>query len=223
MGKGHDRGLPEGYEEYTADGRHRRCWARAKSTGGQCPKWAMNGQNICHMHGGKAKQNVEKAKERIAEEKAAALVETYGLKINTTATEALLDEVQWTAGHVAWLRERVQEIESAALIEGQDREHPLVWGITREKTGGEDRGTTEEAVPNVWLKLYQQERTHLVRVCAEAIKAGIEERRIRLAESQGALVAQVIKAILADLDLTAEQQARVSEVVPRHLRALASD
>ncbi|MGW4042955.1 hypothetical protein [Streptomyces sp. NPDC004721] len=174
------------------------------------------------MHGGKAPQNLAAAERRLTEEKARALVETYGRKIETTATEALLEEVQWTAGHVAWLRERVQEIEGAAASAGTDREHPLVWGITREKSGGEDFGTTEEAAPNVWLKLYQQERAHLVKVCAEAIKAGIEERRIKLAEQQGALVAQAIRAILADLDLTSEQQARVPEIVPRHLRALAS-
>jgi hypothetical protein len=232
---GHDRQLPEGFEEYTKTGQ-RRCWARSKKTGGQCPRWAMKGQNICHMHGGKARQNLAKAEERLTEEKAAALVATYGRKIETTATEALLDEVQWTAGHVAWLRARVQEIETDAGADAdpdQDeaeeepgaaasRPSPLVWGITRRKTGGDDRGVTEEASPNIWLKLYQAERAHLVKVCAEAIKAGIEERRIKLAEQQGQLVAQAIRAILIDLDLTTEQQARVPEVVPRHLRALAS-
>jgi hypothetical protein len=61
-----------------------------------------------------------------------------------------------------------------------------------------------------------------VKVCSEAIRAGIEERRIRLAEQEGALVAQAIRAILADLNLTAEQQERVPEIVPRHLRALSA-
>lgn len=222
--KGHRRELPEGFEEWRDNGRNkvRRCWARAKGTGNQCTQPAASGQNVCRFHGANARQNLAKGKERVAERKAQALVATYGLKIETTATEALLDEVQWTAGHVAWLRERVQEIESAALTEGTDREHPLVWGITREKSGGEDRGTTEEAAPNIWLKLYQTERTHLVKVCAEAIKAGIEERRVRIAEAQGALVAQAIRAILGELQLTPEQQARVPDVVPRHLRALAS-
>ena len=131
---------------------------------------------------------------------------------------------------VAWLRERVQEIETAALIESGDADSdtpgmppsPLVWGVTKKKTGGEDFGTTEEAAPNIWLKLYQQERAHLVKVCESAIRAGIEERRVRLAEEQGQLVAHAIRAILTDLGLTPEQQARVSEIVPRHLRALAS-
>lgn len=168
------------------------------------------------MHLGKKPSGV------IAEQRASDLVETYGRKVETTAVEALLDEVQWTAGHVAWLRDRVREIEEGELTAGDGGgEHPLVWGTTRRKTGGEDWGETQEAAPNVWLRLYQTERTHLVKVCSEAIKAGIEERRVRLAEQQGALVAQVIRSILADLDLTAEQQERIPDVVPRHLRALA--
>ncbi len=223
------RTLPDGFDELRTDGR-RRCWARSKKTQGQCGGVAMAGQNVCRYHGGNAAQSLKAGEQRVAEEKARALVETYGRKIETTATEALLDEVQWTAGHVAWLRERVQEIENAATLAVSDEDDgpsvgtqdALVWGVTKRKSGGHDGGTTEEAAPNIWLKLYQQERTHLVRVCAEAIKAGIEERRVRLAESQGALVAQAIRAILADLNLTGAQQQLVSEVVPRHLRALAS-
>lgn len=143
---------------------------------------------------------------------AKAAVHTYGLPREVAPDVALLEEVHRTAGHVAWLHDRVREFED---------QNDLVWGKTKRKTGGEDWGETEEAAPNIWLKLYQQERTHLVRVCSEAIRAGIEERRVKLAESQGALLVQVIRAILGDLDLTAEQQAKVSDVVPRHLRAVA--
>lgn len=48
------------------------------------------------------------------------------------------------------------------------------------------------------------------------------EVRVQLAEAQGQQVAGAIRAILADLGLSADHQARVSEVVPRHLRLLAS-
>lgn len=221
------RTLPDGFDEYRTDGR-RRCWARSKKTQDQCGGVAMAGQNVCRYHGGAAAQSLKAGEQRVAEEKARALVETYGRKVETTATEALLDEVQWTAGHVAWLRERVQEIENAATLAVSDEgdgpavgtQDALVWGVTKRKSGGHDGGTTEEAAPNIWLKLYQQERTHLVRVCAEAIKAGVEERRVRLAEQQGQLVAQAIRAILDDLNLTAKQRELVPEVVPRHLRAV---
>ncbi|MET1085727.1 MAG: hypothetical protein ABWY04_01180 [Arthrobacter sp.] len=55
-----------------------------------------------------------------------------------------------------------------------------------------------------------------------ALKAGIEERNVKLAESQGLLVADVIRRILGALELTPEQQQLVPEVVPRELRTLAT-
>lgn len=222
----------------------RRCTAHKKGTGGakgeRCKAWALKGQKVCRVHGGKAPQALAAGKRRVAEARALELVQMYGQKIETTASEALLEDVQWTAGHVAWLRDRVQEIEDRAVAadaddhdEDDDEEEAgfgrrrggrssLVWGITRQKVGGDDRGTTWEAAPNIWLRLYQSERAHLLKVCSAAISAGIEERKVRMAEQHGALVAQVIRAILNDLQLTAEQQDRVPEVVPRHLRALAS-
>lgn len=198
-----------------------KCGGKKRQGEGTCTQaagWGTDhpGTGRCKLHGGSTKNHNAHA----IEEQARGLVETYGRKVETTAVEALLDEVQWTAGHVAWLRDRVREIEAIESDPGSG-EHPLVWGKTRRKTGGEDWGETEEAAPSIWLRLYRQERTHLVKVCSEAIRAGIEERRVRLAEQQGALVAQVIRAILTDLDLSAEQQARIPEIVPRHLRALA--
>lgn len=182
------------------------CTGHRRRTGEPCAASPIRGTDKCRMHVGR------KAAPVIVEAMLVKAMSTYGLPIETSPADALLAEVHRTAGHVAWLQHRVAELEH----------HDLVWGVTKEKTGGDDRGTTEEAVPNVWLRLYQEERKHLVRVSAEAIRCGIEERRVRLAESQGALVAGVIRAILSDLSLTPEQQALVSEVVPRRLRELAA-
>lgn len=201
-----------------------RCGARRKGrgpagnkvgVGEPCRNPKVPGTDRCRLHGGKAPQTMAKGRRRLEEAAAMKAVETYGLPLDISPTDALLEEVRWTAGHVAWLRARVQEIE-------QDK---LIWG----KTKAEDHratefpgvNTTEAASVSVWLDLYQRERAHLVKVCKDAISAGIEERRVRLAESQGVLLASVIRAILGDLDLTPEQQAKVPEVVPRHLRAVA--
>ena len=82
--------------------------------------------------------------------------------------------------------------------------------------------TMEKSAPNVWYQLYMTERDHLVKVSAAALRAGIEERRIKMAEDQGNLVAAVLQRILAALNLSPEQWAEVPTIVPRELRALAA-
>lgn len=176
-----------------------------RKDGSPCQGPAVTGAEKCRMHLGR------KAKDVIAAARVRELADTYGLPIETTPEQAILDEVQRTAGHVAWLHEQVR-----GLTQGE-----LIWGITKVKDGGDDHGVTEEAAPHALLRLYQEERRHLVTVCAAALRAGIEERRVKLAEQQGALVAQVIRAILGDLNLTSQQRDMVPDVVPRHLRALA--
>lgn len=194
----------------------RHCGAKKRQGEGTCARpagWGTNhvGAGRCKLHGGSAPSGRIAGQRQLAEN----MVKTYGLPLDMSPTDALLEEVRWTAGHVAWLRARVQEVEQDALI----------WGRTKREDHGATEfpgiNETEQAAPNIWLDLYHRERKHLLDVCKAAIAAGIEERRVRLAESQGALLASVIRAILDDLALTPEQVARVPEVVPRHLRAVA--
>jgi hypothetical protein len=175
---------------------------------------------------------------RVQEQAAQVAAVTYGLAVDVSPTDALLEEVRWTAGHVQWLRARVQELEQGAVVWGTTRTETEAGGTLALTFGGPDADDEDRtglvdvssmpaskviqaAGPSVWLDLYDRERRHLVGVCTAAIKAGVEERRVRLAESQGELVATAIRSILTDLGLNAEQQALVSEVVPRHLRLLA--
>jgi hypothetical protein len=60
------------------------------------------------------------------------------------------------------------------------------------------------------------------RLSRSVLDARIDERQVRLAERQGDLVAAALEAILVDLELNSEQQARVPEVVPRHLLAITT-
>lgn len=53
------------------------------------------------------------------------------------------------------------------------------------------------------------------------VDAGIDERRVRISEAQGAQVAVAIRGILDGLHLTSDQQRLAGEVVPRQLRMLA--
>jgi len=192
----------------------------------------MTGGTVCASHGGSAKQVRAAAARRSAEQAAREAVVTLGLPVDVTPTEALLDEVRWTAGHVHWLRAKVAEHDERALV----------WGVTRtEAEAGAalligidgdgdvtDVGSApstkiiQAASPSIWYELYAKERAHLVAVCTAALRAGVEERRVRLAEQQGDLVATAIRRILDALNLTPDQQQLVGDVVPRELRAIAA-
>lgn len=170
------------------------------------------GTGNCRFHGGSSPNGRIHA----MEEAARKAVVTYGLPRDISPTDALLEEVRYTAGHVAWLRERVAELE-------QD---DLVWGMTEQvdHQASEFPGvnTTEAAKPNIWLELYMRERKHLVEVTKAAISVGIEERRVRLAEAQGSLLNDVIRRILERLGLSDAQRGLLPVVVPQELRRAAA-
>lgn len=192
-----------------------RCGAKARSTGKPCTQPPVPGTTRCRFHGGAAPQVKAAAQRRAQMAAAQDAVAKLNLRREVDPHVALLDEVYRAAGVVAHLDEKVQSLP----------EQDLVWGVTElvEKTAGEFPGTdtTYAAELNVWVKWWREERTHLAKVAKMALDAGVEERRVKLAESQGALLADVIRRILADLDLSPEQQAKVSSVVTRHLRAVS--
>jgi hypothetical protein len=118
--------------------------------------------------------------------------------IDTTPSEALLDAVKWTAGYVAWLRDKVAGVDEPRSPADEDARSAKAddKALTQRST------QTGKREASVWVDLLGQWHDRLVRICAEAIRAGIEERRVRIAEQQGALVADVIRKILDQLDLT---------------------
>ncbi|MDJ0321845.1 HGGxSTG domain-containing protein [Pseudarthrobacter sp. PS3-L1] len=194
------------------------CGAKKKD-GTPCKMLPMAGATRCRRHGGASPRSKIAAAKRVAETEAREQltkgVRTLGLPQDIDPGKALLNEIHHTAGHVAWLRDKVQELKA----------DDLVWGVTQKDEGIGPQGmvdmTTQKAAPSIWYELYLKERDHLAKVCALALRAGIEERKIKLAEDQGALVADVIKRILAALGLTPEQQALVPTIVPQQLRLLA--
>ena len=210
----------------------RQCAAKNRR-GEPCGRAPIKGATVCYVHGGRAPQVKAAAARRLAEQAAQQAVRTLGLPVDISPTEALLEEVRWTAGHVAWLRSRVQELaeepthrhvsfdgEDEDLLETPGQRGALTWGTTKVKTGGDDAGTTQEAKPSVWYELYTRERAHLIKVCDAAIRAGVEERRVRLAEQQGDLLALAIRQILDAFGLSGDP--RVATIVPGVLREIGA-
>lgn len=195
---------------------HARCTAHTRA-GNPCQRHPLAGQRVCDMHGGKTPRALAAAENRQRDAQAdaalqAALAEAYGDSVPTVdPAEAMLQAVSWKYAEVIALRRIVGGL-------GFDER---VWGQVREKTGGEDHGSTYEAVPNIWWQRLDRAEEQLVRFAAAARVAGVEDRRVRLAEGAGQLFASAIHAILGRLDLTGYQLELVTTVVPEELRKVA--
>ena len=198
------------------------CKAR-KTNGEPCRASAIKGGTVCRFHGGSTQWAKRKAAERIAqakvEEEARKKAALFGARRDIEPSAALLELVQWTAGEVEFWRDRVR---SVAEERGADA---LTWGETKAEFGT-DKGQpldvrVEEATAHIYYKMLYAAQDRLAQYAAAALRAGVEERRVRLAEQQGDLVATAIRRILGALGLSAEQEALVATVVPRELRAIS--
>ncbi|MFF7690572.1 HGGxSTG domain-containing protein [Streptomyces syringium] len=187
------------------------CGARRRD-GQPCRNAPMLGGERCRMHGGAAAQVRAAAGRRLA---AAEWARSFGAPASDAdPTQTVLDEIRWAAGHVAWLRERVQETEPDALV----------WGVDSEVIRGSGPlpgvDVTRVAKANAWVQMYGAERDRLTRMCEVAHRMGIADRHVELAERVGSLMADLLRGVLGELGLTDEQQQRAAVAVPQHLRAL---
>lgn len=186
----------------------------------------MQDQTVCRMHGGMQPAAIVNAEKRRNARQAILAAEAFGLPREVDPHTALLEELYRTAGAVEWLSAVVADLERDAIT----------WGMTREKEGGEDAGTTHEAKVSVWVQLWQAERKHLIDVGKACVGAGIEERRVRLAEQAGAVLAGVLQRFAAAMLLVVAEAvgpsaaldavravwaAQVSEIGRRELMAAA--
>jgi hypothetical protein len=135
---------------------------------------------------------------------------------------ALLEEIHRTAGNVAWLANKVSELEDSELVWSK------VMAAQETVSGGPGGGYTmrrkeHRQTINAWYEIYVREREHLVRASTKALQVGIEERRVRLAERGVDALEAALSAALTDLGLD-PQSAHVRATIGAHLRtALQAD
>jgi hypothetical protein len=219
---------------------------RATSRAGkQCKNKAIPGGAVCRFHGGASPHVASKAAVR-------AEVMNWGLGDTAVDPgEVLLRLVTQSAARAETYARLLQEAfdaaerlkqahEEGANVEALGDENADTAETARDldrifNTGGvaalvgntygaaKDVGVyvTGEAIRGL-ADLEAKERERCANFASKAVAAGLNERMVRLAERQGELLAQVIRGVLDELGLSAEQKQLAPEVVRRHLAAAAS-
>ena len=170
----------------------RRACSARRSNGEPCRKPPIKGGTVCSTHGGQAPQVKAAAKRRVAAAQASLAVQRFGLDQEVDPADALLGEVARTAGMARWLGEQV-----AAMAD-------------------------LDVVPSPEFAAWQAERQHLARVSKAALDAGVEARRVALAEDQAERLAAAIMAVVTGLGLDEEQRAAAISIVRQQLTALGA-
>lgn len=194
-----------------------RCGAKKRDLN-PCHAPPIEGGTRCGNHGGKAKQVKAKAQERVIEANARGILGRINPdQPRENPVETLLNLIHGKTAEVSWLRGKVQAL--------QDED--LVWGRTEHKEGVGPEGPINldvfKSEQSIWWRLLREAENQLANWITMALKAGVDERRVRIVEAQGSLVAGAIKSILDGLNLTTEQAALIPVLVPQALRQLTGD
>lgn len=171
------------------------CGAKTR-TGSPCKRPAGYGTSHvgtgrCKSHGGATPTHELAGQVELARREA----QTMGQPLDIDPGEALLQCIRIAAGEVQYASQKVAELPDAMVS--------TMWGPKL----------------HAWAVARQHAMDRLVTYSSVAIKAGLEERRVQLAEQQGDLIAEVIRGVLTDLGV--QDRPEAPSIVRRHLELVA--
>lgn len=148
-------------------------------------------------------------KRKIEEIRATARFGNFPIPHDMGPVDILLNELQRSAGFCMWIETKIAEWPDDLIPLGE--------------TNYDDKGSMQIAPTNdaAWLDVWQRERKHLATVAKMCIDAGVDERRVQLAEKQADLMFALINEAFTRLSLSAEQQAMVPQIMPALIRRMA--
>src|SRR6476620_4494173 len=127
------------------------CNARKRNGEGYCGRaagWGTDhlGVGRCKHHGGNMPNHRKQAQTELAKQG----VEAFGLPINVEPHQALTDELNRTAGIIAFYELQIQSLPEVEALHG-----PTGTAGVDAESGLEHHPTSQ---PNIWVKLHKEER-----------------------------------------------------------------
>lgn len=199
------------------------CGAKTRK-GSRCVRpagWGTDhlGTGRCRNHGGASPQAQLAGVVQLARREASVM----GAPLDVDPIKAILECIAIVAGEVQYCSARIAELEEH---EAAGKAVLVVERPLKDMGGAEDPSVTveerREQAPglHIWIVARREAMDRLVQYSNVAIKAGIAERQVSLAEQQGELIARVLRGVLVDLGI--HDHPEVPTVVRRHLALVAS-
>lgn len=203
-----------------------------RTNGLPCKKYPVTHTRVCERHGGSAPQVKATASRKAIEDDirktlASELVRANPETLRTDPIQGLMWEVAMSAQAVEWLALQMGDLNVPRPNEGD--------GPMRGIIGVNDDGTPRFAQPasqlwgpdrqgslttHVLYQMWCEERDRHARMCALAIKAGVSERMVAIAESQGIQIVSVIAFALDSMDVPAAEKVKARAAAAARLREL---
>lgn len=182
-----------------------RCTAKKKN-GQPCRQWAIRGLDKCRNHcGKKTSVAVEQGRQNIALAKIGDMVaKLHGDERVPDPVTELLHAIWLDAAMVAVLRAKVMDLKADV-------------GTGNSFAGPNHLG---DATPHVFVAALERWVDKLARHSEMAVKAGIEERRVRIVERQADAFMDVLDAALDALNLNPAQRDKARDAAGDRLTLL---
>lgn len=200
-----------------AERKRKLCGAKTRS-GKPCKRRAGAGTDHlghgrCSNHGGATRNGAKHAAREEADELVSEVAGLAGVG-EPIDPHAVLERLVWMAwAKVQWFTSKVEALQSETVLVRP----------RKEAMGGKEgtvRDLRDMEQLNLWIQLQDEAMERAARMSTMAIKAGVEERTVRVAETYGQTIGMLLERVFGDLRLTPEQLERARESVPRHLAAL---
>lgn len=168
------------------------CTAHRRNSGGvRCRQHAISGSNVCRWHGGANPSVVRAGKRRLAQQRAAELLEDLGTDVEPI--EDPVSELQRVAGRMKALQD-------------------LLWAELHPRDGTRPDPAAVE--------VFQDSADRLAKQLAELQRLGLFRAQVQVEATKAQLLAQALQAILRDLNLSPHQRALAPGLIREHLLAL---
>lgn len=189
-----------------------------------CKKPPIAGHHVCRTHGGALKKTQKAAQERLALMSAEGEIATLMRECDIPEQhpiDGLLEVVRVSGSMMRLLTIKVGELKedpqvNEILVEGYRGE------LTTKKVSTEDGfwalNTNSEMVPHTYVGLLKVWSERYERACKTALEAGIEERRIQLAEDTSETFFSALTKAIESTGLEPSVRAALTAALAAELR-----